>query len=461
MICDNLALCWATFHCMCGSKVDKNRYARESPPSGRIRIWQGCAASVARAVWSLQREHASLPVNTRYRALPKLVRLYVDPALRKAMKVAGYDTQLLDFILGSGGIAGALPQPAELDRNLCRLAHSTGDAMTNTVDTLREVVHWVAGQHPVRQTQTQIDQVDQRRCLRRPAKRPVAERRKNKFVVTFSAYRTWPYCEYCGDACERAALLREPDGLTDPKAASPRFCKLHNISNPSGHRAGVRINERFKLILHAIYDEIREDRSFAARFREQTFNRRYKIDRLKTFSGDPVALEDRMDELARDWSLITQEESIQISKCIDHRLLTDPLQTLARNYAFHIARRLPDEVTLKVVRALAAGKTKAAIASNLGLTLRKVGYRVDRYSDNGYFDFSRHSHLLYWWPDDAVAGPAAFRLTRSEDGATMIVRKAEELSHEAHDLVGHQAPARCDVFAGSTPDAMGREVGAA
>jgi len=232
----------------------------------------------------------------------------------------------------------------------------TRGTLDESIDTLRELSHWVAEQQPVKRARLK------------------GELRRDVRITRFGATRDWPYCECCGEFCQRAEGMLREEASAKLKRLSPRFCRAHSpTKNPSAHRATMRHKKVFKATLRAIYEEMRMDREFRRKMKNIT-------------AADTVP----------DYP--------------DSSLNTDPIVSLARRYAFRIARESPSRTLLDVAQMRMDGLTQCAIAVRLGIKRSTVSMQIRNHADRGCFDFTRHSRLLYWWPDQRVVGEDGFKL---------------------------------------------------
>lgn len=342
-------------------------------PDESLHSWGDCDALVAEALEMIQAAYYQRPENSRYRAMTALVRHRLQPALLVCLKTARGTTTAFECVFGAGGLTDDLKRPAVLDRNLCRLGWLSHGAIDTTINPLRDAMRWIASKRSVRQVPTTRSHLK-------------GENRRLVPALIIRDHEDWPYCEYCEKLSQHAEWLKECHGKakmtavsSDQMASDPsyQFCCDHDpTDHPSEHRHASRKKDLFKDILKAIGREQRLNKRFRKRFAEHAW---------ETTSIDSLQTREDVEALA---------SSDPISP------LLNPVEMLARKYANRIARELPDSTLLAIAELKAKGMRQAAIASQLDISREAVSQRIKRC--RGYFDFSRKSPLLYWWPDAEV-----------------------------------------------------------
>ena len=334
-----------------------------------ILIWKGCDSKVARAIWELQRECAAKAPNARWRALPTIFRRHLDPALDAAFSVAGISPQLLTEVFGDGGIASYFSKPAALDRNFCLVNKRTNNVLAATTSTLREAAEWIEDHRPIRVVPNSVSGMK-------------GELRK----IRGAEYgRCWPFCEHCGELSERAAWLAtrgaEIDSNADPSRYSARICQTHRQKQGGCQRTARRQRPRFQQVLQALTRELSTDRVFRKRF----IDRAWEVDGASPL--EPSEVHDFLKKNRRT------------------SLIVDPVKAFLRQCANRISREFPDNTALSVARLRLSGIPQSEIAVRLGLSRQAVSQRVAK--SRGFYDFSRHSPLLYWWPGGTLSDPSS------------------------------------------------------
>lgn len=265
-------------------------------------------------------------------------------------------------------MAASIKTPVRLDRDLCRLNAISGGVISETIDTLRETVRWIARHRPARTVPPNLAHLK-------------GESRRSVKTIDNTAYQSWPYCDHCSSLSQRAAQIIDPNSPADSRK-NPRFCELHDPTRKeSTHRTALRHKPRFDALVNAIEKELRLDMAFRTRFVDLAW------------SDTPQAsLEDILE-------LASGAEEIP----------PDPVEQLIRHYAFEISRKPPDQLLLHIARFSKDGMIPADIAKTLNMSRQAVCQRIG--NSRGVFDFERRSPLLQWWPDDRVT-PEAFSLQR-------------------------------------------------
>ena len=345
-----------------------NKLTRQTEsPRIPIRIWEGCDPKIARAIWDFQRACAATPANARWRAMPSLIRRHLDTALLATLAANGVPIETLSSLLSSKGLSAARSRDLALDRDLCVFNRLTQNALAGSVDTLREAIRWVTDHRPAR--------------VAGPLK---GDRRRS---ANTKQSPSWPYCEHCGRLSERAQQFHEGNlqntSCEEGRRYSRRFCLNHKQEQGGSQRSARRKAAEFEQVLRALKRELSIDRAFRARF----------IQRAWELEGTPpLELSDNLQISA--WKATSP-------------LILDPVKTYIRECAYRIARELPDETAIAIARKSAEGLTQAKIASDLKLKPQTISQRVRK--SRGYYDFSRSTKLLYWWPDDTLAGHDVLR----------------------------------------------------
>lgn len=100
-------------------------------------------------------------------------------------------------------------------------------------------------------------------------------------------------------------------------------------------------------------------------------------------------------------------------------LIIDPVKTYARKCAYNISRELPDDTALSIARLRSEGLNQSDIARRLGLSRQSISLRIRK--SRGYYDFTRHSPLLYWWPDDTLVATPSVTTEPARSACSHIV----------------------------------------
>jgi hypothetical protein len=334
--------------------------------------WPGCDPLVASVLERIEAECRHRPPHTRYRSMLRMVGHQLQPALLACIRASTGNTLAFDVIFHTKGLANSLDDPACLDRDLCHLASIADEKIDETVDAIRQFVRWVAYHKPAR-------------VVPRGNRHLKGEIRHKRGTVEFTDYAEWPYCKLCGELSQLAEIVstRYLSGInsvpgTNEDDVSPNFCRNHDPTLcPSGYKRAIRKFARFECIHRAIGREQKIDSRFRQRFSNQAF---------KGLNPEDVGNEESIYRLANSQ--------------IPASLILNPTEQLARRYASKISQEDVNPRTVLLAELMSIGMSSSDATHQLGISPQATSQMIKK--SRGFFDFTRHSTLLFWWPDSEV-----------------------------------------------------------
>lgn len=338
----------------------------------RISVALGCNEQIAKAVRDF--DEACLPsytIASKRWSVWRLLNEHIKPVVLKEFEDAqpGSYTSWLDAGLThwmrydrSGRLA---------DQQLKRLHRAVNDRLKPSVETLRNLVHFVVGLQPKREIPDEVP----------PLK---GAPRRNRLHRLDSE----PYCELCWRLSQRSeAIEREeptyqepPEGGARTMWLSDRFCSHHDPKNPrSDYRRDLRYRAGLESAMRSLRQAINTNAELHAAIARDDPNSIWPPD-LR-----------RLDLANKVYTAFS------------------PLVMRLRWHAYQIARHRPADSTISAVQLARRGHHQAEIARRLGLTPQAVSKALRQ--ARGIFDFAMPRGLV-WMPDpaDAPDAPPYIRL---------------------------------------------------